>query len=147
MPFSLTTLKSGRLGSSGGFWARWSGCRSRRNVSLTLPRLLCSPIDPGACHPPIPPQVTLAGWAFEIPSISNGALCVVLADASTTGKSILQKNTDEAFESGAFGLPWMVATNGSSGRVEAFWGVDHIGQVLQFLGIEKPVQPGWRAVL
>ncbi|KAI0137543.1 thioredoxin-like protein [Xylariales sp. AK1849] len=70
----------------------------------------------------------------------------VLAEASTSGKTALQQNTDKAFGEGAFGLPWIVATD-SSGTTECFWGVDHIGQVLQFLRIEKPTRGGWKAVL
>ena len=69
-----------------------------------------------------------------------------MAEASTSGKTALKDNTDRAFEDGAFGLPWMVATNGA-GQTEGFWGVDHMGQVLQFLGLEKPGQGGWKSVL
>ncbi|KAK1772998.1 HCCA isomerase/glutathione S-transferase kappa [Phialemonium atrogriseum] len=70
----------------------------------------------------------------------------VLADAATVGKKALMENTDRAFDDGAFGLPWMICTN-TEGQTEAFWGVDHLGQVLQFLGAEKPRQGGWKAVL
>ncbi|KAI1858695.1 uncharacterized protein JN550_012527 [Neoarthrinium moseri] len=71
---------------------------------------------------------------------------LLMAEASTSGKTALKDNTDRAFEDGAFGLPWMVATNGA-GQTEGFWGVDHMAQVLQFLGLEKPGQGGWRSVL
>ncbi|KAI1343814.1 thioredoxin-like protein [Xylariaceae sp. FL0016] len=70
----------------------------------------------------------------------------VLAAATTTGKTALQENTDQAFAAGAFGLPWFVCTN-DEGKTEAFWGVDHLGQVAQFLGLEKPGTAGWKAVL
>ncbi|CAJ2510679.1 Uu.00g063040.m01.CDS01 [Anthostomella pinea] len=70
----------------------------------------------------------------------------VLAAATTTGKATLKENTDRAFAAGAFGLPWMECTN-SAGATEGFWGVDHLGQVLQFLGLEKPSQGGWKSVL
>ena len=70
----------------------------------------------------------------------------VLAEAATTGKTLLKENTDRAFADGAFGLPWMVCTN-SAGETQGFWGVDHFGQVLQHLGIEKPGQGGWKSVL
>lgn len=53
------------------------------------------------------------------------------------GKKKLMANTEEAFESGAFGLPWFVCEKGT-GESEGFWGVDHIGQVLDFLGLGRP---------
>lgn len=70
----------------------------------------------------------------------------VMANASTVGKEILRQNTDKAFGDGAFGVPWFLASN-SSGVTEGFWGVDHIGQVLLFLGIEKAAHGGWNSVL
>ncbi len=71
---------------------------------------------------------------------------VVLSDAATVGKKQLVKNTDRAFAEGAFGLPWMTCVN-SKGETEGFWGVDHLGQVAQFLGLDKPKQGGWKSVL
>jgi 2-hydroxychromene-2-carboxylate isomerase len=66
--------------------------------------------------------------------------------ASKEGKKVLAENTDRAFADGAFGLPWFVCTN-SKGEKESFWGVDHIGQVTEHLGLEKPKTGGWKAVL
>lgn len=66
--------------------------------------------------------------------------------AAKEGKELLTKNTDQALADGAFGLPWIVATN-SKGETEGFWGVDHIGQVAAHLGLEKPKMGGWKAVL
>lgn len=62
------------------------------------------------------------------------------------GKEALAQNTDKALADGAFGLPWIVATN-SKGESEDFWGVDHLGQLCDFLGIEKPKSGGWKSVL
>ena len=62
------------------------------------------------------------------------------------GKALLIKNTDLALADGAFGLPWLVATN-SKGETETFWGVDHLGQVTQHLGLEQPKAGGWKSVL
>lgn len=70
----------------------------------------------------------------------------VLEVASGEGKQMLQKNTDLAFAEGAFGLPWMVCEN-DRGEKEGFWGVDHLGCMLDFLGIEKPRTGGWKAML
>lgn len=69
-----------------------------------------------------------------------------LASAPTVGKTALKENTDQAFADGAFGLPWMVCTN-SRGQTEGFWGVDHMGQVLQFMGLERPREGGWKSLL
>jgi hypothetical protein len=40
----------------------------------------------------------------------------------------------------------MVCTN-TKGEKEGFWGVDHFGQVLQFLGLRKEEGSPWRALL
>lgn len=70
----------------------------------------------------------------------------VLEVAAGEGKQMLQKNSDLAFAEGAFGLPWMVCEN-DRGDTEGFWGVDHFGCVLDFLGLEKPRTGGWKAML
>ncbi|KAI0876331.1 HCCA isomerase/glutathione S-transferase kappa [Hypoxylon argillaceum] len=73
----------------------------------------------------------------------------VLAEAATKGKATLTKNTDRAFSTGAFGLPWLVCTN-AKGETEGFWGVDHFGQVARFLDLPKPTPGnlgGWKSVL
>jgi 2-hydroxychromene-2-carboxylate isomerase len=62
-------------------------------------------------------------------------------------KSLLLKNTDLAFQDGAFGLPWFSATN-AKGEKESFWGFDHLGQVVEHLGLERPSNNrGWKAML
>lgn len=61
-------------------------------------------------------------------------------------KSLLGANTDRAFKSGAFGLPWFECTN-SRGQTEGFWGIDHLGQVADFLGLDRSADKGFRAVL
>lgn len=66
--------------------------------------------------------------------------------AGKEGKELLAKNTDLALSEGAFGLPWFVATN-EEGKKEGFWGVDHLGQVAEHLGLSKPSTGGWKAVL
>ncbi|KAK0706641.1 thioredoxin-like protein [Lasiosphaeria miniovina] len=75
----------------------------------------------------------------------------ILADASTVGKKLLIENTDAAFAAGAFGLPWLVCTNAKTGSTEGFFGVDHLGQVAQFLDIDLDRgggrAGGWRSVL
>ncbi|KAL3465539.1 thioredoxin-like protein [Aspergillus heterothallicus] len=61
-------------------------------------------------------------------------------------KARLSANTQQAFDSGAFGLPWFVCTN-SEGKTEGFWGIDHLGQVADFLGLDRSVERGFRAYL
>jgi 2-hydroxychromene-2-carboxylate isomerase len=61
-------------------------------------------------------------------------------------KARLSANTQQAFDSGAFGLPWFECTN-SKGETEGFWGIDHLGQVADFLGLDRSVEGGFRAYL
>ncbi|KAF1953979.1 HCCA isomerase/glutathione S-transferase kappa [Byssothecium circinans] len=61
-------------------------------------------------------------------------------------KKLLTANTEKAFAEGAFGLPWFVATN-SKGETEGYWGIDHMGQLCDFLGLERPGGKGWKALL
>ncbi|KAJ5788323.1 hypothetical protein N7457_003313 [Penicillium paradoxum] len=61
-------------------------------------------------------------------------------------KALLTANTDRSFRSGAFGLPWFECTN-SKGETEGFWGVDHLGQVADFLGLDRALDRGFRAAL
>lgn len=66
---------------------------------------------------------------------------------SDAAKKALKDNSDQAFKDGAFGLPWFVATN-EKGETEGFWGVDHIGQVLEHLGVDVPRhKSGYKAML
>ncbi|CAK3852109.1 related to 2-hydroxychromene-2-carboxylate isomerase [Lecanosticta acicola] len=71
---------------------------------------------------------------------------VVKGLGSEAAKKALKENSDQAFKDGAFGLPWFVATNGK-GETEGFWGVDHIGQLLDFLGVEVKREGGYKAML
>ncbi|KAK1832089.1 glutathione S-transferase kappa 1 [Podospora conica] len=83
--------------------------------------------------------------------LGEGEAGRVLQASTTTGKALCLKLTDAAFDAGAFGLPWMVCTNPKTGATEGFWGVDHLGQVTQFLGLPVPKtagdKAGWRAML
>lgn len=87
----------------------------------------------------------------------SSALTPVLGEADT--KSIIEKisspdvkkrlgaNSDKAMADGAFGLPWFVATNGK-GETESFWGIDHMGQLVDFLELRrKEGGEGFRALL
>ncbi|KAK4970096.1 Ubiquitin carboxyl-terminal hydrolase 10 [Elasticomyces elasticus] len=70
---------------------------------------------------------------------------VVEKASSAEAKKVLKDNSDFAFAEGAFGLPWFVATN-SDGVKEGFWGFDHLGQVIDHLGLSRQNQ-GFRAML
>jgi len=61
-------------------------------------------------------------------------------------KKRLVENTEKAFQSGAFGLPWFVATN-AKGETEGFWGVDHMGRLCDHLALERAGGKGWRSLL
>lgn len=61
-------------------------------------------------------------------------------------KGLLMSNTDRAFKEGAFGLPWFVCTD-ANGKTEGFWGIDHLGQVADFLGLDRSGDAGFKALL
>ncbi|KAF2098557.1 HCCA isomerase/glutathione S-transferase kappa [Rhizodiscina lignyota] len=87
-----------------------------------------------------------------IQSVLSSAIGEKSAAAAVKGtgnpdvKKRLIQNTDDAFTGDAFGLPWFICTN-RSGEKEGFWGVDHLAQVVDFLGLERPTSKGWRALL
>lgn len=70
----------------------------------------------------------------------------VLEAAGGEGKRLLLRNTERAFAEGAFGLPWMVCESDGGAR-EGFWGCDHLGCVVDFLGLGRPGAASWRAML
>lgn len=76
----------------------------------------------------------------------------ILAKSTTDeAKELLTAKTEEALAEGSFGLPWYVATN-AKGEKECYWGFDHIAQVADHLGLERPKsgsanEGGWRAML
>lgn len=95
---------------------------------------------------------------------------VVERTKSEEVKKLLSANTEKAFKDGAFGMPYFVgefsscpgcpmghfaiseegltsAATNENGETENFWGVDHMGQLCDHLGLEKPNGKGWRALL
>lgn len=60
-------------------------------------------------------------------------------------KKQLADNTDYALKEGCFGLPYFIATN-TKGEGETFWGFDHLGQVIDHLGLNRQGD-GFRAML
>lgn len=51
-------------------------------------------------------------------------------------KGRLVENTKQAEDREVFGLPWFACEN-EKGETEGFWGVDHLGQVVRFMGLEQ----------
>ncbi|KAJ5810297.1 2-hydroxychromene-2-carboxylate isomerase [Penicillium pulvis] len=71
----------------------------------------------------------------------------ILSDTTQADiKAFLNANTDQAFKVGAFGLPWFECTD-TNGNTEGFWGVDHFGQVADFLGLDRSRDSGFKALL
>lgn len=93
-------------------------------------------------------QVTQAAGLTAVLEEAVGAEVAAdaMARAGGEAKGALAARTAEAVGVGAFGLPWMVVEDGRGGR-EAFWGVDHLGMVCEFLGLERVGEKGWRSVL
>ncbi|XXH05081.1 hypothetical protein Hte_011505 [Hypoxylon texense] len=59
---------------------------------------------------------------------------IVRAAAEPEYKDILRRTTEEALKRGAFGAPWLWATN-ATGRSEPFFGSDRWHHVYEFLGL------------
>ncbi|KNG90764.1 2-hydroxychromene-2-carboxylate isomerase [Aspergillus nomiae NRRL 13137] len=76
----------------------------------------------------------------------DGAQEILQAMGHAEVKERLKANTDQAFKSGAFGIPWFECTN-VKGETEGFWGIDHLGQVADFLGLDRGSDRGFKAVL
>ncbi|RAL08734.1 2-hydroxychromene-2-carboxylate isomerase [Aspergillus homomorphus CBS 101889] len=62
------------------------------------------------------------------------------------GQALLEANTLRAIEEGAFGLPWLMCTS-PAGEREGFWGVDHLGLVAEFLGLDVGMEGGFRVLM
>ncbi|KAI5196491.1 putative 2-hydroxychromene-2-carboxylate isomerase [Aureobasidium subglaciale] len=74
------------------------------------------------------------------------AKIVVEESTKKEAKDKLTANTDLAFKEGAFGLPWFLATN-KEGVTEKYWGFDHLGQVIEHLGLDRGEAKELRAML
>ncbi|KAJ5157119.1 2-hydroxychromene-2-carboxylate isomerase [Penicillium canariense] len=61
-------------------------------------------------------------------------------------KELLTDNTQRAFDSGAFGLPWFECIN-ADGEKEGFWGIDHLGRVADFLHLNTSLDQSFRVLL
>lgn len=70
---------------------------------------------------------------------------IVASVAKPEVKKLLNDNTQAALESGAFGLPWFVATD-AQGREDVFFGFDRLHMVVEHLGLGEG-ESGLRALL
>ncbi|EZF75545.1 hypothetical protein H105_02957 [Trichophyton soudanense CBS 452.61] len=88
------------------------------------------------------------GYVPVLETVIGKDAAIKVAEKSNTAeiKQKLISNTDRSVESGAFGLPWMECTN-SKGETESFFGVDHLGQVVAFLGLDGTLGKGFKALL
>ncbi|KAE8147701.1 thioredoxin-like protein [Aspergillus avenaceus] len=77
---------------------------------------------------------------------NSGAQEILKAMNQPSAKDLLKANTDRAFKSGAFGIPWFDCTN-TKGETEGFWGIDHLGQVAEFLGLDRDSDQGFKSLL
>merc|ERR1712070_1322164 len=104
-------------------------------AGLHLRRLLRSPLPRLLGGPGLPDQQTGELPSRPLQSARRGGASEGDVRERQFGRS----------EEGAFGLPWFVATD-AQGRKEGFWGFDHLGQVVDHLGLER-VGDGYRAML
>ncbi|KAF2454827.1 thioredoxin-like protein [Lineolata rhizophorae] len=90
-----------------------------------------------------------------VPGVGGEAGARALVEERAASKEVkegLVRATQRAFDEGAFGVPWIVdvgkglATN-AKGETEGFFGFDHLGQVIDFLGLERPASRGWKAMM
>jgi len=92
-------------------------------------------------------DVATISAAFEAAFGKSFAEEVIAAIGSEEIKGALKSNTDQAFNDGCFGLPFFVATN-TKGEKDSFWGVDHLGVLMDHLGIEvKRKEGAFKALL
>ncbi|KAJ5153691.1 Major facilitator superfamily [Penicillium coprophilum] len=61
-------------------------------------------------------------------------------------QAILGRRTQEAFTSGAFGLPWFDCVD-AQGVKESFWGIDHLGRLVDFLQLDASLDNSFRVLL
>ncbi|OAL42651.1 thioredoxin-like protein [Pyrenochaeta sp. DS3sAY3a] len=71
---------------------------------------------------------------------------IITTSNSDEVKGKLMQATSSAFEEGAFGLPWMIATS-TDGHKESFWGIQSMGQVCDHLELPRLKYGSKRALL
>ncbi|CAG8902724.1 unnamed protein product [Penicillium egyptiacum] len=64
----------------------------------------------------------------------------------TDAKAILDESTQDAIDSGAFGLPWFDCID-AHGVKESFWGIDHLGRLVDFLQLDASLDKAFGVLL
>ncbi|EMC91239.1 hypothetical protein BAUCODRAFT_319300 [Baudoinia panamericana UAMH 10762] len=129
-------------------------------LTLTAQRALCAvvlhqPAKLDACIEALYNTFWIERKPIKDAAVVTAALATVLGEAeakrmlekagSPEVKKLLTDNSNLAIDEGAFGLPYFVCTN-AEGVKEGFWGFDHLGQIVDFLGLQRD-QKGFRAML
>ena len=70
----------------------------------------------------------------------------VLQFKGTEAKAILDESTQKAVNSGGFGLPWFDCIN-AQGAKESFWGIDHLGRLVDFMQLDANLDDSFRVLL
>jgi 2-hydroxychromene-2-carboxylate isomerase len=70
----------------------------------------------------------------------------VTQSKGTEAKTILSGNTQNAIDSGAFGLPWFDCIDPHGAR-ESFWGIDHLGRLVDFLQLDATLDKSFRVLI
>lgn len=82
----------------------------------------------------------------EVLSSKEDAKKVLQKMSGAEAKDLLKANTDEAFESGSFGAPWFEAEN-EKGEKHGFWGINHLGLMIEFLDLDRQKDRSLRSAL
>lgn len=110
-------------------------------LSLSRPELLPTALD--TCYQALwtdPTESNLPDVKVFAPILAkvlgNDVVNDCVAKMATPDvKKELSARTEQAVNMGAFGIPWFHCTN-DTGLQEGFWGFDHLGQVVRFLGLD-----------
>ncbi|CAI7655555.1 unnamed protein product [Penicillium viridicatum] len=92
--------------------------------------------------------LTESGFAavFESELGAENAKQILDQFKGTKARAILDGNTQQVFTSGAFGLPWFDCVN-AQGEKEGFWGIDHLGRLVDFLQLDASLDKSFRVLL
>ncbi|KGO70278.1 Major facilitator superfamily domain, general substrate transporter [Penicillium italicum] len=92
--------------------------------------------------------LTQSGFAaiFESELGAENAKQILDESKGTEAKAILDGNTQQVFTSGAFGLPWFDCID-AQGTKESFWGIDHLGRLVDFLQLDPSLDKAFRVLL
>ncbi|KAE8157749.1 thioredoxin-like protein [Aspergillus tamarii] len=107
--------------------------RYPEKVAMVVERLYRGLWGEGNAH-----IVTTDGFMSVLEDVFGVGIAGEILEASKEPETKLRltENAQKAFDTGAFGLPWVECVNAQN-KTEYFWGVDHLERVVEFLGLEK----------